>query len=105
MTVIHVDFRGVSGTNCQRCKKPVDCEFNLPSGYWHWKCWREAHPNLPRCTERQIDTVYMTERVDDCDKGWYAIIRTDDMGADCWCGPYETETSAVDAAKKKSRSL
>lgn len=103
MTVIHVDFRGVASTNCQHCKKPVDCEFNLPSGYWHWKCWREAHPNLPRCAEPHIDTAYMRGD-EDFGEGWYAIIRTD-MGADCYCGPHETETRAVDAAKKKARTL
>jgi len=27
------------------------------------------------------------------------------MGADLWCGPHETETRAVDAAEKKTRTL
>jgi hypothetical protein len=57
----------------------------------------------PEC---QIDTVWLKHDPQDgtFDEGWYAIIRTD-TGADCWCGPYETETRAVDAAKRKARTL
>jgi len=98
--VIRVNFGGGPNTNCEHCKQPVDGEFNLPNGYWHWACWKVAHPT-PRYTDPQIDTAYM-HGDEDFAQGWYAIIRTD-MGADCYCGPHETETRAVDAAKKKAK--
>ena len=106
MTVIHVDFnRREVRDLCVHCGKPCVDQFNLPSGLWHWKCWREAHPPTATKPAHRIDTVYLDYDAEDGTlEGWYAIIRTG-MGADLWCGPHETETRAVDAAKKKVRTL
>jgi hypothetical protein len=57
-------------------------------------------------SSHHIDTTYLNDDPEDgTEEGWYAIIRTDSYGADMMCGPYETETRAVDAAKKQARGM
>lgn len=98
---------------CLRCGEHVDDEFGFSDGSMHWKCWqaerREQLETMPAIdVEHHIDTQYFDDD-DEMGTGWYAIIRnagsTAFGGADLWCGPHDTETRAIDAAKRKVRML
>lgn len=91
---------------CVHCSSPCDGQFNFGGDRWHWACWKRAHPRPKQeVSNYHIDTTWLRyDPSDGTEEGWYAIIRTN-LGRDLWCGPYETETQAVEMAQREARGL